>query len=279
MRYYALISGLPDLSFEDVKTPYTVENFKQQLNKILSVSDEKLIYDLFLKYDNDNLLAFLRHKEEAVFDVKGTFSQEEIATLIQDIREEKKAYNKKMPPYFKTFILDFTTGDEALSKLFWEDQLASLYYDYLGNSKNQFVRKWAELNLNINNIMIALACRRNGMGHTPYIVGNNEVAHNLRTSNARDFELTGIFEQLEPTRRIDEEPDLIEKERKIDRLRWTWIDDETFFNYFTIERIIGHLLKLQMIERWTLLHEDSGQQLLKEIVNNMRQGALTMKEF
>ena len=268
MQYYALISGLPDLSFEDIKMPFTVGDFKQQLNEVLSVSDKKLIDDLFLKYDNDNLLAFLRNKD-AIFDSKGGFSREEIADMVQEIREVENPLNKKIPPYFKVFVPDFTTGNEALYKMFWEDQLASLYYDFLGNSKNKFIRNWAELNLNINNVMIALTCRRNGTKHVPYIVGNNEVAENLRTSNARDFGLTDIFEQFEQVRRIDEETDLIEKEHNIDRLRWTWIDEENFFNYFTIERIIGYLFKLQMMERWIVLNEDSGKKMFNSIVNKL----------
>ena len=269
MQYYALISGLPDLSFEDAKMPYTVEDFKQQLNEILSVSDKKLVDDLFLKYDNDNLLAFLRNKD-AVFDSKGAFLREEIAEMVQEIREVEHPLNKKIPPYFKTFVPDFTAGNEALYKLFWEDQLASLYYDYLGHSKNKFVRDWAELNLNINNVMIALTCRRNGTIPVPYIVGNNEVAENLRTSNARDFGLTDIFEQFDAVRRIDEESDLMEKEYKIDRLRWTWMDEENFFNYFTIERVIGYLFKLQLLERWMGLQEDSGKQKFEEMVTKLR---------
>jgi len=263
MQYYALISGLPDLSFEDAKMPYTVEEFKLQLNEILSVSDKKLVDDLFLKYDNDNLLAFLRNKD-AVFDAKGAFSREEIAEMVQEIREVEHPLNKKIPPYFKVFVPDFTAGNEALYKLFWEDQLASLYYDYLGHSKNKFVRDWAELNLNINNVLIALTCRRNGTAYVPYIVGNNEVAENLRTSNARDFGLTDIFEQFDPVRRIDEESDLMEKEYKIDRLRWTWMDEENFFNYFTIERVIGYLFKLQLLERGWVYRKIPGNKNLKK---------------
>jgi len=272
MQYYALISGLPDLSFEDAKMTCSVGDFKQQLNEILSDSDKNLIRDLFLKYDNDNLLAFLRDKD-AVFDTKGTFSKEEIADMVQEINEVENPLNKKIPSYFKTFVPDFAAGNEALHKMFWEDQLASLYYDYLGKYKNKFIRKWAELNLNINNVMIALTCRRNEIGHLPYIVGNNEVAENLRTSNARDFGLTDIFEHFDQMRRIDEETDLIEKERKIERLKWTWIDEENFFNYFTVEQIIGYLFKLQMSERWIALNEESGKKIFEEKINTLKKEA------
>ena len=269
MHYYTLISGLPNLSFDDVKTPYTVENFKEQLREILSPADKKIVRDLFLKYDNDNLLAFLQN-EDAIFDPKGIFSPEEIADLVQEIKETKHSLNKNIPSYFKEFVSDFIVGNEALHKMFWEDQLATLYYDYIGHSKNKFVRDWAELNLNINNVMTALTCRRNKIDYDSYIVGNNEVAKKLRISNARDFGLTDIFEHFEQIRRIDESANLMEKEHRIDRLCWTWIDETTFFNYFTIEPIIGYLFKLQIMERWTSLNEASGKQIFKDIVNNLK---------
>ena len=269
MQYYTLISGLPDLSFDDVKMAYTVEDFKEQLHEILSASDKKLLHDLFLKYDNDNLLAFLRD-EHAIFDPKGAFSHEEIADMVQEIKETEHPLNKNIPPYFKVFVPDFIAGNEALYKMFWEDQLATLYYDYIGCSKNKFIRDWAALHLNINNVMIALTCRRNGVNHIPYIVGNNEVAKNLRTSNTRDFGLMDVFEQFDEIRRIDGETNLIEKEYKIDRLCWRWIDEATTFNYFTIEPIIGYLLKLQIMERWITLNEASGKQIFKDIVNNLK---------
>ena len=268
MQYYALISGLPDLAFEDAKTAFTVADFKQQLNEILSSSDKKLVDDLFLRYDNDNLLAFLRNKD-AVFNTKGIFSHEEITDMVQEIMEVENPLNKKIPSYFKIFVPNFIAGGNPPFGGFWEDQLASLYYDYLGHSKNTFIRRWAELNLNINNVMIALTCRRNETAFTSYIVGDNEVAENLRNSNARDFGLTDIFEHFDQLRRIDEETDLMEKERKIERLRWKWIDETNFFNYFTIEQIIGYLFKLQMLERWIVMSEESGKQIFEDIIKKM----------
>lgn len=278
MKYYALISGLPDITLDDTKLPVTVKEFQAELDDILSSSDKKLVRSIFLKYDNDNLLAYLKNKD-AVLNELGTISPAELADMVQEIREVEKPLNKNIPPYFREFVLDYTTGNEALQALFWEDQLASLYYDYLLKSSNQFIKAWAALSLNINNTLAALAARRNDQDYVPYIVGNNEVAEALRTSNARDFGLGEIFEQFDDVRRIDEERDLIEKERKIDQLRWNWIDEQNFFNYFTIERVIGFLLKLQMLERWTFLNEERGREIFIEIVENLRKGADTMEAF
>jgi len=276
MKYYALISGLPEISLDDAKLPFSVQAFKKELNEVLSSKDKKLVDGLFLKYDNENLLEYLR-KKEAELNNKGTIAPEELADMVLEIKEVEKPLNKNIPPYFLDFVRDYLQGEEALYNLFWEDQLSSLYYDFLLKSPNKFIREWAEFNLNINNVLIALSSRRNGKQYIPYIVGHNEVAETIRTSNARDLGLSEIFEQYEEVRRIDEEPNLIERERKIDELRWNWIEEVNFFNYFTIEKVIGFLLKLQMVERWTSLNEEKGKEIFHELVDNMRKGVTNMK--
>jgi hypothetical protein len=276
MQYYALISGLPDISLDDTKSLYTVKLFKEELDGILSNSDKKLINSLFLKYDNDNLLTYLKDKD-AIFNPNGNISHEEMADIVLEIREVEKPSNKKTPSYFIEFVVDYYSGTDALNKLFWEDQLSSLYYDYLFNSTNIFIKKWSELNLNINNILIALACRKNGIAHAPYIIGNNEVANTIRTSNARDFGISEIFEQYDEVKRIDEETNILEKERRIDQLKWNWIDEENFFKYFSVEKVIGFLLKLQMLERWISLDELSGKQIFVNLVGNLKKNTLNKK--
>jgi len=275
MQYYYLISGLPDISFDDIKSLYTVQSFKKELDELLSKQDIKIINSLFLKYDNDNLLLFLNNKD-AVLDKKGTLSHKDFIDLVQSVKveedtEEKKSLNKNIPDYLKSFVIDYLTGIDALTSMFWEDQLSGLYYDYLSKSPNIFIQRWAEFNLNIYNILIALACRRKKEDPSLFIVGNNEIATMLCKSNARDFGITAeIFEHIENVKRIDEETNILEKEQKIDLLRWQWIENEIFFNYFTIERITAFLLKLQMLERWLSLNEERGKQIYADIVERLK---------
>jgi hypothetical protein len=274
MKYYALISGLPDITIDDVKLPFSVLELKKELSDILSSKDKKLINSILLKYDNDNLLNYLKSKD-AVLNNNGTISSEDLTDMVLEIKEVENPLNKNMPIYFKKFVNDYIEGVEALDKLFWEDHLANLYYEFLLNSDNKFVRDWAELNLNINNSLIALSARRNEKEYIPYIIGKNEIAETIRTSNARDLGLGELFEQYEEIRRIDEETNIIEREKKIDQLRWNWIEEKNFFNYFTIEKIIGFLLKLQMTERWTSLNEEKGKQIFHNLVNDMRKSVIS----
>jgi len=270
MKYYALISGLPDITLEDLKSSYTVQSLKQELETILSFLDKKLTNSLFLKYDNDNILQYLRNKE-AVLENKGTIPPEILIEAVQEIKIYEKTTIKIIPKYIKVFISDYLTGTDALYKLFWEDHLAGLYYDYLLKVPNKFIKDWANYNLNIFNILIAMACRKTDREYSPYIIGNNDIAHILRVSKARDFGISDFFEQLEDLRRIDEETDLLEKEIKIDQMRWNWIENQNIFNYFTLEQVIGYLLKIQMLERWLSLNDEKGKEIFNRIVMNLKE--------
>ena len=138
---------------------------------------------------------------------------------------------------------------------------------------NGFIRNWFELNLNINNMLTAITCRKYGFDKAEYIVGNNEVAEAIRTSNARDFGLGDAVDYLPDLQRIAEEPDLMAREKKVDLLKWKWLDDNTFFKTFDIESVFAYLLKLEMIERWVTLDRVTGEKTFREIVGAMKKGS------
>ena len=160
-----------------------------------------------------------------------------------------------------------------------EDHLAALYYEHAMKCGNKFVSSWFEFNLNINNILVAFTARKFKWDIVSYIVGNTEVCEALRTSSARDFGLSGevdVFESLVKTSEITE---LVEREKKLDALRWNWMEDAIFFDYFTVERIFAFLLKLEMIERWISLDKERGNQLFRSIIESLKNEVQIPAEF
>jgi hypothetical protein len=129
-------------------------------------------------------------------------------------------------------------------------------------------------------MLTAITCRKHGLDKAEYIVGDNEVAEALRTSNARDFGLSDEVEYLPELQRIAEETDLMVREKKIDLLKWKWLEEQTFFKTFDIESVYAYLLKLEMIERWVTLDKETGDKTFREIVGAMKKGSLnTLNEF
>lgn len=276
-KYYYLVAGLPELSLEDSKLSYTVADFKTELYPALSDEDKKLIDLFYLKFDNANVLKLLKDKDAAI-DPRGNYSAEELTEYISQLKEGDEVPDRVFPSYLSTFISEYynTSAEEGVLH---EDRLAALYYAYAMRSKNKFVASWFAFNLTVNNILVAYAARKYKMEVAPLIVGDTEVCEALRTSNARDFGLTSEVDQLDRLVKISETEELVEREKKIDLLRWEWMEEATFFDYFTIERLFVFLLQLEMIERWISLDKEKGNQLFRSIIAALKDEVQIPAEF
>ena len=275
--YYYLVAGLPELTLEDSKLSYTVADFKAELYPDLSDKDRKLIDLFYLKFDNANVLKLLKDKD-ATIDPRGNYSAEELAEFISSLKEGDEIVDAMFPSYLSTFIFEYfnaTAEDDFL----YEDRLAALYYEYAMKCKNKFVSSWFAFNLTMNNILVALTARKFKMDIAPLIVGDTEVCEALRTSGARDFGLTGEVDFLDQLVKISETEELVEREKKIDQLRWNWMEEATFFNYFTVERLFVFLLQLEMIERWISLDKEKGNQLFRSIIATLKDEVQIPAEF
>ena len=275
--YYYLVAGLPELTLEDSKLSYTVADFKAELYPDLSDKDRKLIDLFYLKFDNANVLKLLKDKDAAI-DPRGNYSAEELAEFISSLKEGDEIVDAMFPSYLSTFISEYfnaTAEDDFLH----EDRLAALYYEYAMKCKNKFVSSWFAFNLTMNNILVALTARKFKMDIAPLIVGDTEVCEALRTSGARDFGLTGEVDFLDQLVKISETEELVEREKKIDQLRWNWMEEATFFNYFTVERLFVFLLQLEMIERWISLDKEKGNQLFRSIIATLKDEVQIPAEF
>lgn len=274
--YYYLVAGLPDISLEDGKLSYTISDFRSESYGDLSAKDQALIDLFYLKYDHADLLSLLKDKD-AVTQGKGNFSSEDLLQLIASVKEGEKP-DAKFPSYLYDFIAQYLAlpADELYKA---ENLLASAYYAYAMKSKNPFIASWFEFNLNINNILAAFAARKYKMNVAEVIVGDTEVCEMLRTSNARDFGLSETLDYFEPLQRLVETDDLVEREKKVDQLKWKWLEDASFFHYFTVERLFVFLLQLEMIERWVLLDKEKGSELFRQMIQNLKDEVQIPEEF
>ena len=275
-NYYYLVAGLPTLSLDDGKLSYTVENFKSELYPSLSDKDKKLIDLFYLKFDNVNLLKLLRNKE-AEIDKRGNYSAEDLLLLVEAVRQGD-AREKKFPSYLYDFVALYlqSAGEEHFVA---EVALAADYFAYAMKCGIRFVSRWFEFSLNVNNILSAFISRKYKLEVAPRIVGETEVCELLRTSNARDFGLGEQLEYMEDLQRIAEMDELVEREKKTDLLAWKWLEDESFFNYFTVERLFVFLLQLEMIERWISLDKEKGSELFRQMIQHLKEEVQIPEEF
>lgn len=274
--YYCLVAGFPDISLDDGKLSYSVSDFKAELYPDLSAQDRKLIDLFYLKFDNMAILKLLKNKDTVIED-KGNFSAEELLQLIEAVREGDTP-DKKYPSYLVNFVSQYLqlSQDELYRA---DDLLAALYYSYGMSSNNAFIASWFEFNLNLNNILAALAARKYKLEVSSVIVGATSICEQLRTSNARDFGLNETLKYFEALQRIADIEELVEREKKVNMLKWKWLEDESFFHYFTIERIFVFLMQLEMIERWISLDKEKGNELFRKMIQDLKNEVQIPEEF
>lgn len=266
-KYYYLVTGLPELTLEDNKLRYSVADFKKEFYPELSSGDKKLVDLFYLRFDNENVLSLLKDRE-AQIDERGNYSADSIRAIIGQIQEEGKILTPNvLPSYLNQFITSYMLDSTFTEgKVMVVDRLAAMYYAYAMKCGNDFLSSWFEFNLHVNNILVALTARKFKMEVEPLIVGDTEVCQTLRSSNARDFGLSSEVDYLEQVVKISEIADLVEREKKIDQLRWKWMEDKTFFEYFSLERLYVFLLQTDIIERWLTLDKEKGNQMFRSII-------------
>ena len=269
-QYYYFVAGLPDFTFDSTKLPFTVSEFKKILYEELKPDDKQLIDKYFLEADKENLLKLLLDKD-AELKNSGVFSREDILSTINSLKDEVGVKNTNMPDFFEVFIKQWLKADAEAENKNWENILTSLYMDYGTEVKNTLVSQWFTLNLNIGNILAAIYSRKYELDVKEVIVGNNSIAQTIRANtNSRDFGLGQELDYFDAILRISEETDIYERERKSDKLRWDWLDENTVFDYFNIEYIFAYLCKLQILERWVQLNAEEGERVFRELIANMK---------
>ena len=276
-NYYYLIAGLPELSLDDNKLGTTVREFRELYYPDLADEDRCLLDLIFLSYDNANLLALLKDKEAIVAE-GGLYTGEELLGIIEAARAEE-APDRNYPRYMYDFVAQMESEESAAEGIFPEDRLAQLYYAHAMNQGNAFVERWFAFNLDLNNFLTAITARRYNLDVKSLIVGDNEVAKALRTSNSRDFGLTGVMDGFEEVMRISEIDNLVERERKLDVLKWEWMEENSFFDYFTVEKLFAFLVKIQIIERWITLDAEAGGEMLRSMIRQLKDEVKVPQEY
>ncbi|NCB09716.1 MAG: DUF2764 family protein, partial [Bacteroidia bacterium] len=101
----------------------------------------------------------------------------------------------------------------------------------------------------------------------------------LRHSSLKDFGISGEFPIVEKIINIFEETNMVRRETAIDKIKWDYLDELNTFNYFTVEVVLAHVIKLRMLERWIMLDAKTGKQLFGQYINDLNGSFSFSKEF
>lgn len=277
-NYYYLVAGLPDIKMSETKPGITMAEFREQCEDTLSFSDRKLMSDYYyLRLDCENLVKLLKDPNAQV-DCCGNYTMEQYTDLITSAKELNFNVHR-----YPSFMSEFARGyayNKDTAGYFPEDEMLYQFYDFaIRTCPNKFIREWYRLNLNITNILTAMLARRQGWNVSDFVKGDGEVQDMIRENKTKDFDLSLELDYVKELMKIVDEEDPVKKEKMIDAFKWIWLDDNTFFEPFSLEAVFAYLCKLQMLERWDKLDVEQGKETFKQIIENLRGEAKVPEEF
>ena len=235
MGYECLLAGLPELKAGG-DAPMTTEALLEQLEDTLSDGDKQL-------------LALLRKKNDD-----------------EDILEQIRQYDD-------TLIGQPDWWEEARQRLSEEDLRTQVLYEHGLYCKNRFVRSWYAYNRDMNNVLVATICRKHGFDVSRMIVGRGAVADILRKNlPQKDFGLAGVLDDVQDIMSLVEVENLMEREKRMDALRFQWLDNATLFIDFSVENVLAYYLQTEMLNRWAVLTVEQGEKVFRELVADMKKG-------
>ncbi len=266
-NYYCLVAGLPDILLGDKKVLFTSIALKSMLQEELTERDFSMVQALYLPFDHYNLINLL-YQQQREFDPRGNYTSLELEPLI-----DKKQLETLEEGYFATYLIEFVQqilfAEETIEKVSAEIFLYKMYTNYLKNFSNTFLDEFLLFEVNQKNIFTALTGRKYEIEYEKELIGGGDVVEALVKSRSRDFGLSNELEYTEPLIQIYEEENILERELKIDRLKWNYLDESTFFNYFTVERVLAFVYKLFIVERWIALDEEEGKKMFQKLLSEL----------
>ena len=147
-----------------------------------------------------------------------------------------------------------------LEKGYVAENLNADFYREALYGKNGFLRNWFAFDLNVRNAKVRYL--NSALGRE---AGRDEISLSDSTSESRE-----PFCKAAELDAILHGKDILARERNIDNLYWNMLDELTVQHYFDMDVILAFILKLHIIDRWHLLDEQTGREMFRKLVDEVR---------
>lgn len=276
-EYYCLVASLREWTLDSDTKGFDVREILDEILDELTAKDRKAVELLYAYYDCENIIS-LRNKRNrhnnlanlSAEQLKDVLENRNYALLPENVAAVVKLYN---------VVDDEERDEDVVVGDNFEHALFDAYYKDLSASKVRFLKKWGEFDRTLRNISAAVAAREAGRVISEVTVGGGEIVAQLAQSSASDFGLRGELQYIDSViSAITEETNIVEKERKIDAVRWSEAEDIAINDYFDIDYILSYLVKVNIVARWTLLSPEVGREMLDKLIASLDASALVEKQ-
>jgi hypothetical protein len=143
---------------------------------------------------------------------------------------------------------------ELMEEGFDEKTLGADFYDKAAKSKNRFIREYFDFDGRLRNLKVDYLAKRLGKESEPYLV-------NLEEAD---------FEEEKPIQDILADADFVDREQRMDNLKWEKASDIARMDYFNMNAILAFLVKAKTVQRWAELDPEKGEEMFHKLVTEIR---------
>lgn len=264
-QYYCLVAGLREYTLDAEAKGFDAKAIIEEILEEISARDARQVRLLYGYYDCENLAA--ARAQRKAHNPLGNLSREEI--------EQELISPSLTPRRVAKVISAFSSEDseereEVDTSISFERALFEAYYDECRASSSSFIRAWGETDRNLRNVAAAISARALDMDISDVVVGRGDVVDQLCSSSAADFGLRGELPYIDSViTAVSDEPNIVEKEHKIDNIKWNEVEEHSAADYFNMNAILAYLVKINIVARWLQLDEGRGREMLNKLMEEL----------
>lgn len=271
-NYYCLVASLRDYSLDGDAKGFDAREVIDEIAEELSREDGRALRGWMLFHDICNMVNIRSGREG--FSTLGNFSREELEAELAHPSMLPRELAEVIELYAEAASGEVDADDQRFERVdvsrSFSSQLYAAYYRYCSKSRCRFLREWSEADRNLRNITAALTARAKGLAVADYMVGGGEVVQQLSRSSAADFGLKGEFGYIDALiGALGENDNLLDKEHRMDMIRWSLSDELSTFDYFNIDFLLSYIVRLSLVHRWARLDEERGKAMFRRLVESL----------
>ena len=143
---------------------------------------------------------------------------------------------------------------EFMEEGFDESTLGADFYDRAAKSKNRFIREYFDFDGRLRNMKVNYLAKRLGKNGEDFMVELPEAD----------------FEEEKQIQDILADADFVDREQRMDNLKWEKASDIARMDYFNMNAILAFLVKAKTVQRWVELDPEKGEEMFHKLVKEIR---------
>lgn len=258
-QYYYLVSSLPDISLDSNKVPIEMDELINFCSEEMIEKDFDDLKKLFIFNDIQNSIKYIDNNY--VFLKPSYYNKEDFTENLKD--------TDTFFEFFSEYFYNEKNEKRAFPGLLKIDEVFQLFYQYIDEFCSDFLNDYYLFELNLRNISTGLSQRSNNLPVSNKIITYQEISELIKKSSSQDFGLSKSIYYMEEIIEVYKSNDLVKIEKKIDEIRWQWLDERIGYNYFSADFVFSYAIKLASLKRWINLNEQDGEEKLNNLINQI----------